>query len=80
VVVVQTVHRDALAVALQFAAHLETGPRKQGCSSVPASRASDRPAQPAQPATASQEGLDNTPPFREDAGVSGERRVKKASL
>lgn len=74
-VVVQTVHRDALAVALQFAAHLETGPRKQGCSSVPASRASDRPASPA-----SQEGLDNTPPFREDAGVSGERRVKKASL
>lgn len=77
-VVVQTVHRDALAVALQFAAHLETGPRKQGCSSVPASRASDRPASPASPA--SQEGLDNTPPFREDAGVSGERRVKKASL
>jgi hypothetical protein len=31
VVVVQTVHRDALAVALQFAAHVETGPRKQGC-------------------------------------------------
>ena len=32
-------HRDALAVALQFAAHVETGPRKQGCPSVPASRA-----------------------------------------
>jgi hypothetical protein len=31
VVVVPTVHRDALAVALQFAAHVETGPRKQGC-------------------------------------------------
>jgi hypothetical protein len=36
VVVVQTVNRDALAVALQFAAHVETGPRKQGCPSVPA--------------------------------------------
>jgi len=39
VVVVQTVHVDALAVALQFDTHVETGPRKQGRPSVPASRA-----------------------------------------
>jgi hypothetical protein len=37
VVVVVTVHRDA--VALEFAAHVETGPRKQDCPSVPASGA-----------------------------------------
>ena len=36
VVVVQTVHVDALAVALQFDTHVETGPRKQGCPPVPA--------------------------------------------
>jgi hypothetical protein len=36
VVVAQTTHRDVFAVALQFAAHVETGPRKQGCPPVPA--------------------------------------------
>jgi hypothetical protein len=64
VVVVQTVHRDAPAVALQFAAHVETGPRKQelSLSSIEFQRV----------------GLDNTPPFREDAGVPGERRGQKS--